>query len=190
MSGWCPCSSARPPTRLVKSSSSRKFLKRNSFSTCRRPTVTALWWIPPKERFRAQSCRNALVYQCVVGVLSRIAPEEIRSSDGGTDTVTVLPCWTAAKLLRRVVARGHGRKSRAPLSQPPSARGTPSGPTIIPRLCQSARKASSYRWLRCTSPKGLPSESRHTAQRSAGWTTSPPAERTRARAAFRSSTEK
>src|SRR5712691_9776909 len=32
MSGWWPCSSARYATRLVKSSASRKFLKRNSFS--------------------------------------------------------------------------------------------------------------------------------------------------------------
>jgi len=49
----------------------------------------------------------------------------------------------------------------------------------------AARAQSEEDWTR---PKGLPSESRHTAQRSPGWVTSPPAERTRAGGAGRSST--
>jgi hypothetical protein len=52
---------------------------------------------------------------------------------------------------------------------------------------QAARLQSEEVWTR---PKGLPSESRHTAHRSPGWITSPPAERTRSSAAGRSSTAK
>jgi hypothetical protein len=52
---------------------------------------------------------------------------------------------------------------------------------------EAARAQSEGDWSR---PNGLPSESRHTAQRSPGWITSPPAERTRSSAEGRSATPK